>query len=278
YVRGTLDYGLQLFFSSTTDLVACLDVDWAGFPTTRRTTSGYCVFLGNNLLFWFAKRQSTLSHSNAEAEYRGVANAVAETCWLRNLLQIDIYFVRDLVAASQVRVLHVPSRYQFTYIFTKGLPLALFEEFHISLSIRSPPALTVGEWKQYATMMRQNKNLLDINIDAIYNILKQNQSDVNDVMKSKKKALVITSDPLGLVAEQTKKAKVKDYEYYKTKMLLAKKDKDEQLLLAGDHAWIESSSDSDQEINVNMVFMAQMEKVLSDSKESSSSKEETIAE
>nr|GFC18227.1 hypothetical protein [Tanacetum cinerariifolium] len=61
-------------------------------------------------------------------------------------------------------------------------------------------------------------------------------------------------------------------------MLLAKKDKDEQVLLAGDHAWIESSSDSDQEINVNMVFMARMEKVLSDSKESSSSKEETIAE
>nr|GEZ46660.1 ribonuclease H-like domain-containing protein [Tanacetum cinerariifolium] len=87
YVRGTLDYGLQLFFSSTTDLVACLDVDWAGFPTTRRTTSGHCVFLGNNLLSWSAKRQSTLSHSNAEAEYRGVANAVAETYWLRNLLR-----------------------------------------------------------------------------------------------------------------------------------------------------------------------------------------------
>nr|GEU61595.1 putative polyprotein [Tanacetum cinerariifolium] len=56
------------------------------------------------------------------------------------------------------------------------------------------------EWKQYATMMRQNKNLLDINIDALYNILKQNQGDVNDAMKSKKKAVVITSDPLTLVS------------------------------------------------------------------------------
>nr|GEU61193.1 hypothetical protein [Tanacetum cinerariifolium] len=222
-------------------------------------------------------------------------------------------------------------------------------------------------------MMRQNKNLLDINIDALYNILKQNQGDVNDAMKSKKKAAVITSDPLALVAEQTKvskrkekvivssesersdddlkkittllakafnrkkfyskptnnnlrtssankkqesvkyddkkeenkvdekkkdmskvkgynckkeghfakdckKAKVKDYEYHKIKMLLAKKDKDDQVLLAKDHAWMESRSDSDQEINANMVFMAQMEKVLSDSEESSSSKEETIAE
>nr|GEW36222.1 hypothetical protein [Tanacetum cinerariifolium] len=121
----------------------------------------------------------------------------------------------------------------------------------------------------YATMMRQNKNLIDINIDALYNILKQNQGDVNDAMGSKKKTVVVTFDPLALIAEKTKsfsrlitrelkrkmmtkrdtskvkcynckkeghfakdckKAKVKDYEYYKTKMLLAKKDKDEQVL------------------------------------------------
>nr|GEW43342.1 hypothetical protein [Tanacetum cinerariifolium] len=75
-----------------------------------------------------------------------------------------------------------------------------------------------------------------------------------------------------------KKAKVKDYEYYKTRMLLAKKDKDEQVLLAKDQAWIESSSDSDQEINVNMVFTAQIKKVLSDSEASSSSADEKISE
>nr|GEW33373.1 hypothetical protein [Tanacetum cinerariifolium] len=189
------------------------------------------------------------------------------------------------------------------------------------------------QWKQCATMMRQNKNLLDVNIDALYNILKQNQGDVNDGMKSKKKAVVITSDPLALVVEQTKptnnnlrtssatslankkqeyvkfddkkvdekkrdmskvkcynckkeghfakdckKANVKDYEYYKTKMLLAKKDKDEQVLLAEDQAWMESSSDLDLEINANMVFMAQIEKVLSDSEASSSSSDDKIAE
>nr|GFC99890.1 hypothetical protein [Tanacetum cinerariifolium] len=65
--------------------------------------------------------------------------------------------------------------------------------------------------------------------------------------------------------------KVKDYNYYKTKMLLAKKDSDEQVLFAKDQAWMESNSDSDQEINANMVFMAQIEKVLSDSDKSSSS-------
>ncbi|GKC77757.1 ribonuclease H-like domain-containing protein, partial [Tanacetum coccineum] len=127
YVRGTLDYGLQLFSSSTTDLVAYSYADWVGCPTTRRSTSGYCAFLGNNLLSWSFKRQPTLSRSSAEAEYRGVAKAVAETY---------------LVGGGQVRVLHFPSRYQYADIFTKGLPSALFEEFRSSLSVWCPPAPT----------------------------------------------------------------------------------------------------------------------------------------
>nr|GEV64734.1 hypothetical protein [Tanacetum cinerariifolium] len=125
--------------------------------------------------------------------------------------------------------------------------------------------------------------------------------DVNDALGYKKKTVVITSDPLALVTEKTKvskrkekvvvssdteghfakdckKAKVKDYNYYKTKMLLAKKDSDEQVLFAKDQAWMEASSDSDQEINANMVFMAQIEKVLLDSGKNSSSAEETIVE
>ncbi|GKA86430.1 ribonuclease H-like domain-containing protein [Tanacetum coccineum] len=80
--QGTLEYGLQLFVFSTTSLVAYSDVDWVSCPT-----SGYCVFLGNNLLSWFSKRQPTLSRSSVETEYRGVANVVAETCCLRNLLR-----------------------------------------------------------------------------------------------------------------------------------------------------------------------------------------------
>ncbi|GJV11917.1 ribonuclease H-like domain-containing protein [Tanacetum coccineum] len=180
YIRGTMPYGLQLFSSTTSSLVAYSDADWAGCPTTHRSTFGYCVFLGNNLLSWSSKRHVTLSRSSAEAEYRGVANAVAETCWLRNLLrelhtplstatlvycdnvsavylssnpvqhqrtkhiEIDIHFVRDLVAAGHIRVLHVPSRYQYADIFTKGLPTVLFDEFRSSLSVRSSPAQTAG--------------------------------------------------------------------------------------------------------------------------------------
>nr|GEV01296.1 ribonuclease H-like domain-containing protein [Tanacetum cinerariifolium] len=57
YVRGTLEYGLQSFSSSTKDLVAYSDADWVGCPATRRSTSGYCVFLDNNLLSWSFKRR-----------------------------------------------------------------------------------------------------------------------------------------------------------------------------------------------------------------------------
>nr|GEW36007.1 ribonuclease H-like domain-containing protein [Tanacetum cinerariifolium] len=98
-----LDYGLQLFSSSTTNLVAFSDADWASCTTIRRSTSGYCVFLGSNLLSWSSKRHLTLSHSSVEAEYRGIANAVAEA------FGYAIHY--DLVAASQVRMLHVPSHY-----------------------------------------------------------------------------------------------------------------------------------------------------------------------
>nr|GEV55361.1 ribonuclease H-like domain-containing protein [Tanacetum cinerariifolium] len=182
YVQGTLDYGLQLFLSTTDSLIAYSDADWAGCPTTRRSTSGYCVFLGNNLLSWSSKRQSTLSRSSAEAEYLGVANVVDETFWIQNLLrelhtplssativycdnvsvvylssnpvqhqrtkhiEINIHFVRDLVATGQVRVLHIPSRFQYADIFTKGLPSALFDEFRDSLSVRCTPAPTTGEY------------------------------------------------------------------------------------------------------------------------------------
>ncbi|GJX48276.1 ribonuclease H-like domain-containing protein [Tanacetum coccineum] len=155
YVCGTLNFGLQLFASSTGSLISYSDADWVGCPSTGR--------------------------SSAEAEYQGVANDVAETAWIQNLLwelhtpllsatlvycynvnaiylsanpvqhqrtkhiEIDIHFVPDMVTKVQVRVLHVTSRYQYADIFTNGLPLALFEEFRTSLSVHSSPGLTARE-------------------------------------------------------------------------------------------------------------------------------------
>jgi histone deacetylase 1/2 len=87
YIKGTLNLGTSITPSSTSSLIAYSDVDWAGCLDTRRSTSGFCVFLGANLISWSSKRQLTVSRPSAEAEYRVVAHVVAESCWLRNLLQ-----------------------------------------------------------------------------------------------------------------------------------------------------------------------------------------------
>ncbi|XP_066365050.1 uncharacterized mitochondrial protein AtMg00810-like [Miscanthus floridulus] len=173
YVRGTLDFGLQLHSSTVSSLMAYSDVDWAGCPDTRRSISGYAVFLDDNLVSWSSKRQPMVSRSSAEAEYKAVANAVAEVTWLRQLLlelhcpvhrasivyycdnvstaylstnpvqhqrtkhiEIDLHFVRDKVAAGAVRVLHIPTSSQYADIFTKGLPTSVFTEFRSSLNVR----------------------------------------------------------------------------------------------------------------------------------------------
>jgi len=59
-------------------------------------------------------------------------------------IEMDIHFVREKVACGQVRVLHVPSRYEIADIFTKGLPLQLFDDFRDSLNIRQPLVSTTG--------------------------------------------------------------------------------------------------------------------------------------
>jgi hypothetical protein len=78
YLRDSLNYDLLLRPSPTSELVVYTDTNWVYCPGTCRSTSGYAVFMGANLVSWAAKRQPVVSHSSAETDYHAMANGVAE--------------------------------------------------------------------------------------------------------------------------------------------------------------------------------------------------------
>jgi hypothetical protein len=63
------------------------NADWADSLDDRRSTCGYAVFLGTNLVSWSARKQNTVSQSSIEAEYKVVANTTVEIMWIQTLLR-----------------------------------------------------------------------------------------------------------------------------------------------------------------------------------------------
>jgi hypothetical protein len=156
YVKGSIHFGLHLTGDTTLDLCGFFDADWAGCPTTRRSTTGFCTFLGRNIISWCAKKQPTISRSSTEAEYRAMANTAAELTWLTFLLrdlrvpqsQPPILFCDNLSALHMTinPVFHARSKHidWTTILFVKGsqwvfLLLAMFLLlYRLRISLLSP--------------------------------------------------------------------------------------------------------------------------------------------
>ncbi|KAK9912717.1 hypothetical protein M0R45_036566 [Rubus argutus] len=174
YLKGTPDQGLK-FTKGPSTLTIFSDADWAGCPIDRRSTTGYCVFFGNNLISWSAKKQSSVSRSSTEAEYRALALSVAEVLWLCYLFRdlkvflsqppafycdnisaialaanpvfhnrtkhvdVDFHFIREPLATNSMRLHPISSAANVADIFTKSLPKHRFFDLSSKLIVRIPP-------------------------------------------------------------------------------------------------------------------------------------------
>ncbi|CAI9279827.1 unnamed protein product [Lactuca saligna] len=180
YVRGTVAYGLTYKRSPTIPLVAYSDADWARCTDTRRSTYGYSIFLGGNLVSWSAKKQPTVSRLSRESEYRAIANTASEVIWITHLLRelhipisslpllysdnksaiflsqnpvahkrakhidLDYHFVRELVTSGKLHTRFIPTTQMVADLFTKSLPRPLFEYFRSKLCVGPPPSSLTG--------------------------------------------------------------------------------------------------------------------------------------
>ncbi|XP_019059491.1 PREDICTED: uncharacterized protein LOC109117164 [Tarenaya hassleriana] len=173
YLKSNPGQGLFYFVDSALCLNVFADADWASCPDSRRSTSGFCVFMGDSFISWKAKKQTTVSRSSTEAEYRSLANATCELIWLHNLLadlhislsgpaklffdnqsaihiatnpvfhertkhiEIDCHLVRDKLKAGFLKLMHVHAANQFADIFTKALQPTIFSSLLSRFNVSS---------------------------------------------------------------------------------------------------------------------------------------------
>ncbi|CAM8894044.1 unnamed protein product [Rhodiola kirilowii] len=170
YVCGTADYGLWYTKDTNSCLVGYCDVDWTGNAEDRKSKSGGCFFLGNNLVSWFSKKQNSISLSTAEAEYIAAGSSCTQMLWMKQMLKeygvkqdvmtlycdnmsainisknpvqhsrtkhIDIrhHFIRELVEKKIITLTHVSTEKQLADIFTKALDNLQFETLRSSLGL-----------------------------------------------------------------------------------------------------------------------------------------------
>jgi histone deacetylase 1/2 len=81
------DFGFKIAMSPSMFVSGFSDADWGGDVDDTRSTGGFAIFYGSNLILWSARKQATVSRSSTEAEYKSLANATVEMVWVEALLK-----------------------------------------------------------------------------------------------------------------------------------------------------------------------------------------------
>jgi hypothetical protein len=171
YIKLTGHHGLHIRPATDMLLSAFSDADWAGDSDDRRSTGGYALFFGGNLIAWSARKQATVSRSSTESEYKSLANVTTELIWIQSVLQeigvnlrrspvlwcdnlgatylssnpvfhartkhieVDFHFVRERVSKKLLQIRFISSKDQIADIFTKPLPLPAFQACRRNLNL-----------------------------------------------------------------------------------------------------------------------------------------------
>ena len=172
YLKSALGKGI--LFTKNVDCQSVdvySDADWVGAINDKRSTSGYCTFVGGNLIIWRSKKQNVVARSSAEAEFRGMALGICEALWLRRLLmdlgylprqpirlycdnkavcdiahnpvqhdrtthvEVDRFFIKEKSDDRFVEFPKIRSEEQLTNILTKAVSSRVFSKFLGKLGI-----------------------------------------------------------------------------------------------------------------------------------------------
>lgn len=162
YLKGTIKQGIWIQRTDRIDVTGFADADWASCPDDRRSTAGYCVYLGDTLVSWSSKKQQFVARSSTKSEYRALAHVSAKITWIESLLkeinlqpasspilwcdnlsasvlasnpvyhartkhiELDIHFVRDKVLEGKLKIQYIPSSDQTADLMTKPLSQTRF--------------------------------------------------------------------------------------------------------------------------------------------------------
>ncbi|RVW23389.1 Retrovirus-related Pol polyprotein from transposon RE1 [Vitis vinifera] len=171
YLKGTPGKGILFKRNGGLVLEAYTDADYAGSIIDRRSTSGYCTFLGGNLVTWKSKKQNVVAWSSAEVEFRAMTQGVCELLWLKIVLEdlkikwdgpmrlycdnksaisiahnpvqhnrtkhieIDRHFIKEKLDSGLICTPYVSTHGQLDDVLTKGLSSSVFQSFVSKLGI-----------------------------------------------------------------------------------------------------------------------------------------------